>query len=146
MRLGGGGFRREAIQTLENEQILVSLRQLHVHAKQYHRVMLSSVNTSSVTTSTISPLQHVLCTGNPGRSKLTMNREHVELLRSSEFTWEEVAQILSISCTTLWRRVQELGIPMCKYSDISDHDLDHLVRDIQCTWCLHATRISEPKA
>ena len=75
-----------------------------------------------------------------------MNREHVELLRSSEFTWEEVAQILSISRTTLWRRVQELGIPMCKYSDISDHDLDHLVRDIQCTRCLYATRISEPKA
>ena len=146
MRLGGGGFRREAIQTLENEQILVSLRQLHVHAKQYHRVMLSSVNTSSVTTSTISSLQHVLCTGNPGRSKLTMNREHVELLRSSEFTWEEVAQILSISRTTLWRRVQELGIPMCKYSNISDHDLDHLVRDIQCARCLYATRISEPKA
>ena len=43
---------------------------------------------------------------------MTMNREHVELLRSSEFTWEEVAQILSISRTTLWRRVQELGIPM----------------------------------
>ena len=145
MRLGGGGFRREAIQTLENEQILVSLRQLHVRAKQYHRVMLSSVNTSSVT-SKINSLQRVLCTGNPGRSKLTMNREHVELLRSSEFTWEEVAQILSISHTTLWRRVQELGIPMCKYSDISDHDLDHLVRDIQCTRCLYATRISEPKA
>ena len=35
---------------------------------------------------------------------------------------------------------------MCKYSDISDHDLDHLVRDIQCTRCLYATRISEPKA
>ena len=78
----------ETIQTLENEQILVSLRQLHVRAKQYHRVMLSSVNTSSVTTLTISSLQRVLCTGNPGRSKLTMNREHVELLRSSEFTWE----------------------------------------------------------
>ena len=77
----------ETIQTLENEQILVSLRQLHVRAKEYHHVMLSSVNTSSVTTSTISSLQRV-CTGNPGRSKLTMNREHVELLRSSEFTWE----------------------------------------------------------
>ena len=125
----------EARQTLENtphEQIVVSLRQLHVRAKEYHCVLLSSVNTSSVTTSTISSLQHVLCTGNPGRPKLIMNIEQVELLRSSEFTWEEVAQILGISRTTLWRRVQELGIPMCKYSDISDHELDHLVRDIQC--------------
>ena len=122
----------EAIQTLENtqhEQILVSLRQLHVRAKEYHRVLLSSVNTSSVTTSAISSLQRVLCTGNPGRPKLIVNTEQVELLRSSEFTWEEVAQILGISRTTLWRRVQELGIPMCKYSDISDHDLDHLVRE-----------------
>ena len=111
----------EAIQTLENtphEQIVVSLRQLHVHAKEY-RVLLSSVNTSSVTTSTISSLQHVLCTGNPGRPKLIVNIEQVELLRSSEFTWEEVAQILGISRTTFWRRVQELGIPMCKYYDIS---------------------------
>ena len=90
------------------------------------------MNTSSVTTSAISSLQRVLCTGIPGRPKLIVNIEQVELLRSSEFTWEEVAQILGISRTTLWRRVQELGIPMCKYSDISDHDLDHLVRDIQC--------------
>ena len=86
----------------------MSFRQLHVRAKP------------------ISSLQRVLCTGNPGSSKLIVNREQTELLRSSEFTWEEVAQILSISRTTLWRRVQELGIPMCKYSDISDHDLDHL--------------------
>ena len=73
----------------------------------------------------------MLHTGTKGRPRLIVNIEQVELLRSSGFTSEEVAQILGISRTTCWRRFQELGIPLCKYTDISDHDLDLQVRDIQ---------------
>ena len=107
-----------------------SLWQFHLRVREYHNVLISSLNTCSITSSAIS-VTHVLHTGNPGRPPLIINIEQVELLRSANFTWEEVAQILGISRTTLWRRLQELGIPMCKYSDISDHDLDGLVRDIQ---------------
>ena len=78
----------EAIQTLENTQIVVSLRQLHVHAKEYHRVLLPTTCTMYW-----KPRQAY---------KLIVDIEQVELLRSSEFTWVEVAQILGISRTTLW--------------------------------------------
>ena len=106
-----------------------SLRRLRTRAKEYHRLLLSSVNTCSVT-STITPLQ-ILCTGNLGRPQLIINIEQVELLRTAEFTWEQVAEILGISRTTLWQRFHELGIPLRKYTDISEHDLDYLVRDFQ---------------
>ena len=40
------------------------------------------------------------------------------------YTWAEVADVLLISRTTLWRRLAELGIPLSSYSDISDAELD----------------------
>ena len=121
----------QILQSFRYEEDVEYLRQICIHGNEYHRVLLSSLNTCSVTSSTISPQQHVLHTGTKGRPRLIVNIEQVELLRSSGFTSEEVAQILGISRTTCWRRFQELGIPLCKYTDISDHDLDLQVRDIQ---------------
>ena len=121
----------QILQSFRYEEDVEYLRQIRIRGNEYHRVLLSSVNTCSVTSSTISPQQHVLHTGTKGRPRLIVNIEQVELLRSSGFTSEEVAQILGISRTTCWRRFQELGIPLCKYTDISDHDLDLQVRDIQ---------------
>ena len=49
------------------------------------------------------------------------------------YTWEQVAHILLISRTTLWRRLTELHMPLSCYSDISEQELDCvmelLVRD-----------------
>lgn len=49
------------------------------------------------------------------------------------YTWQQVADVLLMSRTTLWRRLTELRIPLSSYSDISDHELDCvmqlLVRD-----------------
>ena len=88
-----------ALDSTPYEEDLESLRQIWVCAKEHHRVLLSSLNTCSVTSSTIIPLQHVLCTGSPGRPRLIVNIEQVELLRSAEFTWEHVAQVLGVSRT-----------------------------------------------
>ena len=48
----------------------------------------------------------------------------VELLREMRYTWQQVADVLMISRSTLWRRLTELGFPMSSYSDISDSELD----------------------
>jgi len=57
----------------------------------------------------------------------------VDLLREMRYTRQQVADVLMISRTTLWRRLTELRVPLASYSDISEHELDGvmqlLVRD-----------------
>ena len=64
------------------------LRQICVRGNQYHRALLSSLNTCSVTSSTISPQQHVLRTGTNGRPRLIVNLEQVELLQVQALHWK----------------------------------------------------------
>lgn len=125
----------EALQILGNTthfEDVESLTQIRLQAKEYLHLQVSSLNTCSVLSSTITH-PDVLHTGNPGRPSVIVNLEQVELLRGSDFTWEEVAQILGISRTTLWRRCRDLAIPLCTYSNISDHHLDNLIGEIQRT-------------
>ena len=107
-----------------------TLRQIQSRTREYHRVLASSVNTTSVVSQAISS-PHVLFTGSCGRPQLIVNIEQVELLRSSGYSWKEVSQIISISRTTLWRRFNKLGVPLGKYSSINDSELDALVAQIQ---------------
>ena len=69
--------------------------------------------------------------GRVGRPSLVLNIEHIEFLRSSGYTWEEVASALRVSRSTIWRRLRELDIKIEKYTDISDSCLDDLVRTNQ---------------
>ena len=57
-----------------------------------------------------------------GRPKIDVSKQHVEFLRSLAFQWHDVAGVLGISTSTLYRRVKDWGIP--KFSPISDEDLD----------------------
>ena len=41
--------------------------------------------------------------------------------------WQQVADVLMVSRTTLWRRLTELGIPISTFSNISDTELDGVV-------------------
>ena len=43
------------------------------------------------------------------------------------YTWNDVAEVLMISRTTLWRRLREMNFPLSSYSDISDSELDAVV-------------------
>lgn len=76
-----------------------------------------------MTSSEVSNIRNVLSTGRAGRPRVIINIEQIELLRGSNFTWEEIAQIVGISRTTIWRRCRDLGIPLQKYSEISDQEL-----------------------
>lgn len=51
--------------------------------------------------------------------------EEIELLRSMRFTWTKIAELLGISRSTLYRRLEEEGISQdMYYTPISDRDLD----------------------
>lgn len=109
---------------------VLALRQLQVRARNHHRALHSSVSTcSAVSQADFFP--STMSTGRPGRPQLVVNVEQVELLRSSDFTWDEVSSIVGISRTTLWRRLHKLGIPLHRYSDISDCELDKLTSQVQ---------------
>lgn len=67
----------------------------------------------------------------PGRPKIQLCLDQVELLRSAEYTWDEVANALMVSKSTIWRRLRDAGIQITSYTDISDHDLDNIVFEFQ---------------
>ena len=60
-----------------------------------------------------------------------MNVELVELLRGCGYTWNEIADAMHISRATIWRRLKEAGVSVQKYSDISNDELDGIVKQIQ---------------
>lgn len=108
-----------------------TLKRLLTRTRTYHRSLLSSTSTCSVISQACSSICHRCYTGNPGRPRLVVNIEQVELLRSSDFTWQEVAGVVGVSRTTLWRRLHKLGVPLEGYSDIDDDQLDELIREVQ---------------
>ena len=110
------------------EPDVMVLRQLQVRARAHHRALVSSVSTCSVVPQSSLSLCYKCYTGSAGRPQLHVNIEQVELLRSSDYKWEEIAQIVGVSRTTLWRKLHKLGIPIEEYSDIDDNQL---IREVQ---------------
>lgn len=108
-----------------------TLRKLLTRTRAYHRSLISSTSTCSVVSEACSSCCYKCYTGKPGRPELVVNIEQVELLRSSDFTWQEVSTVVGVSRTTLWRRLHKLGIPLESYSDIDDNQLDELIREVQ---------------
>lgn len=70
--------------------------------------------------------------GLPGRPLVEVSIDEIEYLRGLQFTWTRIAQILGISRSTLYRRLQEEGVEhMCTYSDISNSELDGIMTTIK---------------
>ena len=60
-----------------------------------------------------------------GRPRIDVNIEEIELLRSMRFTWTKISELLGISRSTLYRKLEEEGMSQeVHYTSISDHDLD----------------------
>ena len=53
------------------------------------------------------------------------------MLRICGYTWTEVANALQVSRTTLWRRLRELGLQLKRFTEISDNELDSIMKQIQ---------------
>ena len=66
-----------------------------------------------------------------GRPTILLNLETVELLRSSGYTWSDIAGTLQVSRTTLWRRLNEANYEIKRFTDISDDELDSILQELQ---------------
>ena len=64
----------------------------------------------------------------PGRPSISVDMYEVEFLKSLGFTWTDIARILEISRSTLYRRIAESGLPIQGYTDITDANLDSIIR------------------
>ena len=67
-----------------------------------------------------------------GRPRLSVSMDDVEFLRSLRFSWTNVANVLGISRSTLYRRLNAEGVSvLTTYTDISDSRLDRLVAEVK---------------
>ena len=64
----------------------------------------------------------------PGRPQIEINIEIVELMREANFSWKEISEAMLVSRTTLWRRLKQSGYNFRKHTDISDYELDNILR------------------
>jgi hypothetical protein len=68
----------------------------------------------------------------PGRPRISVDIEDIEFLSQLRFSYTEIARILQISRSTLYRRLENEGISrFSKYSDITDSDLDRELIEIK---------------
>ena len=70
-----------------------TLKNLLTRTQTYYRSLISSTSTCSVISQACTPICHECYTSNPGRPQLILNIEQVELLRSSDFSWQEISSI-----------------------------------------------------
>ena len=63
-----------------------------------------------------------------GRPPLSVDMYEVEFLRSLGFSWTDVANLLRVSRSTLYRRIE---LSSQGYTSISDVDLDQLVHQLK---------------
>ena len=68
-----------------------------------------------------------------GHPKFVVDIEAIKLLREQEFSWTKIAEIFDISSTTLRNIRTEYNIedPIQPYSDISNNELDVLIKQIK---------------
>ena len=75
---------------------------------------------------------NTLHNGKPGRPSFDINIDQIVNLRDYHFKLKEIALILSISRTTIWRRLKEHGIDTTfRASDISQDSLNEKVKQLK---------------
>ena len=67
-----------------------------------------------------------------GRPRIPVDLEDVEFLHSLRFSWVQIADILGISQSTLYRRLDEEGIcRLTRYTEISGRNLDRVIERVK---------------
>ena len=78
-------------------------------------------------------ISYSLCCRGVGRPLLDIDVTYIEYLRGLRFTFTDIAKIMGISRTTIYRRLDDAGIDHARtsYTNISDAALDQAVRTIK---------------
>ena len=66
-----------------------------------------------------------------GRPCIQINEGDILELRQLNFSWTKIASVLGVSRQTLYRRLEEFDISTDKFSDMSQTELDEVVRNIK---------------
>ena len=66
-----------------------------------------------------------------GRPQLEVCKDDIVALRQLHFSWTKISQILGITRSTLYRRLQQYGIPSNLFTEISESDLVEIVHEIK---------------
>ena len=64
-----------------------------------------------------------------------MDLNSITHLRRLNYTWTKIATMLGISRSTLYRRLREAGIPTNDHTQLSDSQLDDVLREIKADHC-----------
>ena len=66
-----------------------------------------------------------------GRPLLSIDMYEVEYMRALGFNWSDIARMLGISRSTLYRRLESSELTFHNYIAISDNELDDVIRQIK---------------
>ena len=66
-----------------------------------------------------------------GRSRLEVEKEDILMLKRLNYSWTRIAEILDISRTTLYRRLQEFNIDTDKFTNIPEQELDQVIKQVR---------------
>ena len=66
-----------------------------------------------------------------GRPKKDVTVEDILSLRQLNYSWKKICDLLHISRSTLYRRMQESGISVDDYAKLSESSLDKIIQDIK---------------
>ena len=120
--------------TLKGPALLLVIPQMHIHVHNTETrgfikfiiiiIIIININCMHSINSYIFRSQ--------GRPRIMVDLEDIEFLSGLRFSYVDIAKILGVSRSTLYRRLEEEGISQhSKYSDISDNDLDREISEIK---------------
>ena len=62
-------------------------------------------------------------------------------MQMNGFTWSKIATMLEISRSTLYRKLQEAGVPTNDHIPLSDHQLDDIIRGITANMFIYNKKL-----
>lgn len=72
----------------------------------------------------------MIVTGNKGRPKIYISPNQLEYFLEKGFKGTDIAKMLCVSTKTIYRRLQEFGLPVhASYSAVSEAELDAIILD-----------------
>ncbi len=123
--------------TVGGDQVLesyeITLQELLDTLTLLHRRWLEHCEQTDALSYTARYSAPVLHTQQMGRPRFVVSKDQLEYLRSLSFTaWPEIATLLGVSRTTVYRRRQEYGMPTNDPSSVlRDQELEILLRDLR---------------